>query len=211
MKIYWFPFSLYYLLIFSVNSKTVMWTWHYLQLNTSSTGQHTDKHFFKLLLLINQIDINCESTCIFFYVANQNPNVVCETYNSIKYLSSIKNWNMERNHIINKLTLNFISFYCSILFATWTWTSLNKYGQYKINQLFLLKKFNFLLKYILPQFSSVAQLCPTLCDPMNRSTPGLPVHYQLPEFTETHVHWVGDAIQPSHPLLSPSLPAPKPS
>ena len=61
------------------------------------------------------------------------------------------------------------------------------------------------------QFSSVAQLCPTLCDPMNRSTPGLPVHHQLLEFTETHVHWVGDAIQPSHPLSSPSPPAPNPS
>ena len=53
------------------------------------------------------------------------------------------------------------------------------------------------------QFSSVAQLCPTLCDPMNRSTPGLPVHHQLPKFTQTHVHRVGDAIQPSHSLLSP--------
>ena len=61
------------------------------------------------------------------------------------------------------------------------------------------------------RFSSVAQSCPTLCDPMNRSTPGLPVHQQLPEFTQTHVHQVGDAIQPSHPLLSPSPPAPKPS
>ena len=59
------------------------------------------------------------------------------------------------------------------------------------------------------QFSSVAQLCPTLCYPMNRSTPGLPVHHQLPEFTQTHVHRVGDAIQPSHPLSSPSPPAPK--
>ena len=57
------------------------------------------------------------------------------------------------------------------------------------------------------QFSSVAQLCLTLCDPMNRSTPGLPVHYQLPESTQTHVHWVGDAIQPSPPLSSPSPPA----
>ena len=55
--------------------------------------------------------------------------------------------------------------------------------------------------------SSVAQSCPTLCDPMNCSTPGLPVHYQLPESTQTHVHWVSDAIQPSHPLLSCSLPA----
>ena len=57
------------------------------------------------------------------------------------------------------------------------------------------------------QFSSVAQSCPTLCDPMNHSTPGLPVHHQLPEFTQTHVHRVSDAIQPSHPLLSPSPPA----
>ena len=57
------------------------------------------------------------------------------------------------------------------------------------------------------QFSSVVQLCPTLCDPMDRSMPGLPVHHQLPEFTQTHVHWVGDAIQPSHPLSSPSPPA----
>ena len=58
---------------------------------------------------------------------------------------------------------------------------------------------------------SVAQRCPTLCDPMNRSTPGLPVHHQLPEFTETHVHRISDAIQPSHPLSSPSPPAPNPS
>ena len=63
------------------------------------------------------------------------------------------------------------------------------------------------------QFHSVTQLCPTLCEPMNHSTPGLPVHHQLPEFTQTHVHRGGDAIQPSHPLSSPisscpqSLPA----
>ena len=56
-------------------------------------------------------------------------------------------------------------------------------------------------------FISVAQSCPTLCKPMNRSTPGLPVHHHLPEFTQTHVHRVGDAIQPSHPLSSPSPPA----
>ena len=58
------------------------------------------------------------------------------------------------------------------------------------------------------QFSSVAQSCPTLCDPMNCSTPGLPVHHELPEFTQTHSHRVGDAIQPSHPLSSPFPPAP---
>ena len=61
------------------------------------------------------------------------------------------------------------------------------------------------------QFSSIAQLCPTLCDPMNHSTPGLPVHHHLPQFTQTHVHWVSDAIQPFHPRLSPSPPAPNPS
>ena len=61
------------------------------------------------------------------------------------------------------------------------------------------------------QFSSVAQSCLTLCNPMNHSTPGLPVHHQLPESTKTHVHWVSDAIQPSHPLSSPSPPAFNPS
>ena len=66
-------------------------------------------------------------------------------------------------------------------------------------------------KQLSNMFSSVAQSCPTLCDPMNRSTPGLPVHHQLPEFTQTQVHRVSDAIQPSHPRLSPSPPAPNPS
>ena len=61
------------------------------------------------------------------------------------------------------------------------------------------------------QFSSVTQSCLTLCNPMNRSTPDLPVHHQLPEFTQTHVHQVGDVIQPSHPLSSLSSPAPNPS
>ena len=60
---------------------------------------------------------------------------------------------------------------------------------------------------LMTQFSSVAQSCPTLCDPMNRSTPGLPVHHKLPESTQTNVYWVGDAIQPSQPLSSHSPPA----
>ena len=72
---------------------------------------------------------------------------------------------------------------------------LSNFGKYKISV----------------QFSSVAQSCSTLCDPMNHSTPGLPVHHQLQEFTQTHVHWVHDAIQPSHPRSSPSPPAPNPS
>ena len=62
----------------------------------------------------------------------------------------------------------------------------------------------------LVKFSSVAQSCPTLCNPMNCSTPGLPVHHHLPEFTQTHIYRVRDAIQPSHPWLSPS-PVPNPS
>ena len=67
------------------------------------------------------------------------------------------------------------------------------------------------LQHLRIQFSSVAQSCLTLCNPMNHSTPGLPVHHHLLEFTQTHVHRVSDAIQPSHPLLSPSPPAPNPS
>ena len=66
-------------------------------------------------------------------------------------------------------------------------------------------------EFYLDQFSSVVQSCPTLCNSMNCSTPGLPIHHQLPEFTQTHVHRIGDAIQPSHPLSSPSPPAPNPS
>ena len=81
--------------------------------------------------------------------------------------------------------------------------------------MFPLDKVNYLTQMCIPlpsvikwiQFSSVIQSCPTLCDSINCSTPGLPVHHQLPEFTQTCVHWVGDAIQPSHPLLSPSPPA----
>ena len=72
-----------------------------------------------------------------------------------------------------------------------------KYGPLEVKTVFVL-------------ISSV-QLCPTVCDPINHSTPGLLVHHQLLEFTQTHVHRVGDAIQPSHPLSSPSPPAPNPS
>ena len=71
--------------------------------------------------------------------------------------------------------------------------------------------FKLIMHIISVQFSSVSQSCPTLCELMNRSTPGLPVHHHLPEFTQTHVHPVHDAIQPSHPRLSPSPPAPNPS
>ena len=80
-------------------------------------------------------------------------------------------------------------------------------GSLKTSHLFRL--YSYVSKYL--QFSSVAQLCLTLCEPMNRSTQGLPIHHQLPEFTQTHIHRVSDAIQPSHPLSSPSPPAPNPS
>ena len=73
------------------------------------------------------------------------------------------------------------------------------------------KCINFSVSTQFSSVSSVAQSCTTLCDPMNCSRPGLPVHHQLPEFTQTHVHRVSDATQPSHPLLSPSPPAPNPS
>ena len=73
-----------------------------------------------------------------------------------------------------------------------------------------MKELNSLL-HINPQFSSVAQSCLTLCDPVNRSTPGLPVHHQFPEFIQAYVHGFGDAIHPSHPLSSSSPPAPNPS
>ena len=72
------------------------------------------------------------------------------------------------------------------------------------------KIFNWLMSNI-SSVSSVTQSCPTLCNPMNRSTPDLPVHHQLLDFTQTHAHRVSDAIQPSHPLLPPSPPAPNPS
>ena len=75
----------------------------------------------------------------------------------------------------------------------------------------LLMNVRFFSTHLLIQFSSVTQLCRTLCNPMNCNTPGLPVPHQLPEFNRTHVHQVGNAIQPSHPLSSPSPPAPNPS
>ena len=77
----------------------------------------------------------------------------------------------------------------------------------------IIKNFSYIKHRVfrLDQIRSVTQSCPTLCDPMNHSTPGLPVHHQLPEFTQTHVHQVSGAIQPSHPLSSPSPLAPNPS
>ena len=78
-------------------------------------------------------------------------------------------------------------------------------GSTQLDYIFLWSIFyNLILVTTSVQFSSVTQSCPTLCDPMDCSTPGLPVHHQFPEFTQTHAHWVDDAIQPSHPVASPS-------
>ena len=76
----------------------------------------------------------------------------------------------------------------------------------KLNCLIIKSQLLVIKRYWFSQFSSVIQSCLTLCNPMDCSTPGLPVHHQLPEFTQTDVHWVGDAIQPTHPLSSPCLP-----
>ena len=80
-----------------------------------------------------------------------------------------------------------------------------------LNSIYIIHKYMYIYICTSVQFSSVAQSCPTLCDPMNCSTPGLPVHHQLQEFTQTHVHRIHNAIQPSHPRSSPSPPAPSPS
>ena len=106
-------------------------------------------------------------------------------------------------------------FFGSVLFAPWLFpdshTRLSFLCVFYLNGAFYSVTFSSIYVFSSLQFSSVAQSCPTLCDPMNRSKPGLPVHHQLPEFIHTHVHRVSDAIQPSHPLLSPSPPSLNPS
>ena len=120
---------------------------------------------------------------------------------------SIPNWllnphSWKRNKVWKGYPVNISVF--SHVFHTLYWECI-KHSQEQAMNLTSSSLFLTLSRSI--QFSSVAQLCRTLCDPMNCSTPGLPVHCQLPEFTQTHVHWVSDAIQPSHPLPTPSPPA----
>ena len=115
------------------------------------------------------------------------------------------NWYKETKEIMSSNTLYFRTPLFSI-----QWTHMSK------TLISSLKQFSF-RKYIPSplcrsvQFSSVCQSCPTLCDQMDYSKPVFPVHHQLPELAQTRVHWVSDAIQPSHPLSSPSPPAPNPS
>ena len=121
-------------------------------------------------------------------------------------------------HINNRITYEFIDSYLSGISQNISLLNSQNNQRKKLILLHLLfswgiwslKSLSSFPKLVLissVQFSSVAQSCPTLHDPMNHSTSGLPVHHQLPESTQTHVHWVSDAIQPSHPLSSPSPPA----
>ena len=116
--------------------------------------------------------------------------------------------------------LSFLLFQCIsanlVLFAfLYSWDSVQFSCSVMSDSLHLLDFIDYLFFHVGEvsnyQFSSVAQSCPTLCNPMNHSMPGLPIHHQLLDSTQTHVHWVSDAIQPSHLLLSPSPPALNPS
>ena len=121
-------------------------------------------------------------------------------------------YNIETSSSSNKKYFAFVSFFVVVVYCwlvpIWFQNSLSQGKRILLVSIMSPYITTFIILSV--QFSSVAQLCPTLCDPMNHSTPGLPVHYQLPEFTQTHVHRVGDAIQPSHPLSSPFPPTPNP-
>ena len=117
-----------------------------------------------------------------------------------------------RSFMVSCLTFKYLIHFELIFYGARKWFSfILLHIALQFSQHHLLKKLSFphcifLASFVVDsvQFSSVAQSCPALCDPMNRSTPGLPVHHQLLQSIQTHVHWVGDAIQPFHPLLSPS-------
>ena len=108
---------------------------------------------------------------------------------------------------LSKLLIFYMFIIWFVGMVTYMYTDFQSHNIIYINYM----RFSVCALHLVAQFSSVTQSCPTLCDPMNCSTPGLPVHHQFPEFTQTHIHRVGDAIQPSHPLSSPSPPAPNPS
>ena len=113
-------------------------------------------------------------------------------------------------HLLCKSRMNFVLLLLRFIYSIMEKTNLQVQSSFILLFLLLLLVY-LIISYVSDQIRSVAQSCPTLCDPMNRSMPGLPVHHQHPEFTETHVHRVRDAIQPSHPLSSPSPLAPNPS
>ena len=115
-------------------------------------------------------------------------------------------WEQQRLVMIKSVKISTVSFwYVFYLLEALFWLLKNKQGTTILGSNKVISESS--THTCLVHFSSVAQSCLTLCNPMNHSTPGLPVHHQLPESTQTHVHRVGDAIQPSHPLSSPSPPA----
>ena len=133
---------------------------------------------------------------------------------SIATMFDTKQTNKKSNKSENKTVLypsTFLSLYFFLHLSLPSSLSIPSFFSSCVPSLFSFSERIFHL-YNFLQFSSVQSLSRVrLCNPMNHSTPGLPVHHQLPEFTQTHVHWLGDAIQPSHPLSSPSPPAPNPS
>ena len=115
-------------------------------------------------------------------------------------------WEQQRLVMIKSVKISTVSFwYVFYLLEALFWLLKNKQGTTILGSNKVISESS--THTCLVHFSSVAQSCLTLCNPMNHSTPGLPVHHQLPESTQTHVHRVDDAIQPSHPLSSPSPPA----
>ena len=110
---------------------------------------------------------------------------------------------------MEQLLIFFSGWFCNNTFSIYfQYVNINSVSLASKKHIIIVQLYNELTVKWRSQFSSVAQSCPTVCDPMDCSMPGLPVHHQLPEPTQTHVHWVSDAIQPSHPLSSPSPPAP---
>ena len=124
---------------------------------------------------------SCNQVSSIYFIAYVCTEKQCDLLFQICFWKSFLSLNRSQIHIVKHK--------CNITDLIWTWAQTREYSHCSV------------------QFSLVAQSCPTLCYPMNHSTPGLPVHHQLLELAQTHVHCVGDAIQPSHPLSSPSPPA----
>ena len=162
--------------------------------------------FFVVFLYLKRFQFG--KICLSFVTLSEHICLLFKLFkiNIILYMSGLK-----------PVILLFLIFVHFFLFSCFNGFNIFYYLIYNIGLLhkFLLPllwgEIHVIKTYTVDQIRSVPQSCPTLCDPMNRSTPGFPVQHQLLEFTETHVHQVSDAIQPSHPLSSPSPPAPNPS